>query len=147
MKRATMFAAVIVLVLSCSFTSARAQGYMDRTEDGKQVVAAAKFMMSQAQKLTSAKDIDRAWLADNGHMLIKHAYDYLESSEMIFSDEGKVNMQEIGQKVLLVGQVLLKMGRQKGALTQKENDELKKQSEMLNGIGKLMLEKGQIMGG
>ena len=147
MKRTMMFAAVTILVLSFSVTGSRAQGYMDRTEDGKLVVAAAKFMMAQAQKLTSAKDIDRAWMVDDGHQLIKHGYNYMETSEMVFSDEGKVNLQEIGQKILLVGQVLLKMGRQKGALTQKENDEIKKQIEMLNGMGKLMLEKGQIMGG
>jgi hypothetical protein len=147
MKRAMMFTSVAGIFLLCLVSNARAQGYMDMPEEGKQIVAAAKFMMSQSQKLTSAKDMDRAWMVDNGHALIKHGYDYMETGEMMFTDEGKTNMQEIGRKVLQAGQVLLKMGKQKGAITQKENDELKKQADMLNGIGKLMLDKGQIMGG
>jgi hypothetical protein len=145
MKRTMMFTAAVSLFLFCVVTAAGAQGYMDRSEDGKQVVAAAKFMQSQAQKLSSAKDIDRAWLTDNGHVMIKHGYDYMESGEMMFSGEGRSNMQEIGQQMLQTGQLLLKMGRQKGPLTQKEQDEIKKQIEYLNGKGKLMLDKGQMM--
>ena len=87
--------------------------------------------------------MDRAWLVDDGHQLIKHGYDYMETGEMMYTDQGKANMQEIGQKVLQAGGILLKMGKQKGALTQKEKDELKKQTDLLNGIGKLMLDKGQ----
>lgn len=145
MKRTMLFTAAAGIFVFCIVSTARAQGYMDRNEDGKQVVAAAQFMLSQAQKLTTAKDIDRAWLVDDGHLLIKHGYDNMENGEMMFSGEGRANMQEIGQKVLQVGQILLKMGRQKGPLTQKEKDEVKKQTEELNGIGKLMFDKGKLM--
>lgn len=147
MKRTMMCTVVAGICLFCLVSSVHAQGYIDAMEDGKQVVAAAQFMLSQAQKLTAAKDIDRAWLVDDGHQLIKHGYNYMEAGEMMFSGEGKMNMQEIGQKVLQAGQVLLKMGRQKGAVTQKEKDEIKKQAEYLNGMGKLMFDKGKIMTG
>lgn len=145
MKRTMMCTAVAGICLFCLVSSVHAQGYIDQIEDGKQVVAAAQFMLSQAKKLSSAKDIDRAWLTDSGHLMIKHGYDYMETGEMMYSDEGRVNMQEIGQQLLQTGQSLLKMGRQKGPLAQKEKDEIKKQVEYLNGKGKLMLDKGRVM--
>jgi hypothetical protein len=145
MKRTMMLASAVSIFLFCFVSGVCAQGYMDRTEDGKQVVAAAKFMMSQAQNMASGKDIDRAWLVDNGHLLIKHAYDYMESGEMMFSGEGRANMQEIGQKILQTGQALLRMGRQKGPLTQQEKDEIKKHAQLFTDFGKLMLDKGQMM--
>ena len=146
MKRNMMLTAVAGIFVFCLVSTARAQ-YADMPEEGKQVVAAAKFMMGQGQKLATGKDIDRAWMVDDGHLLIKHGYDYMETGEMMYTAEGRSNMQEMGRDLLTAGQVLLKMGRQKGALTQKETDELKKQSDFLGGIGKLMLDKGQIMGG
>jgi hypothetical protein len=91
--------------------------------------------------------MDRAMLVYEGLLLIKNGSDYEESGEMMYTDEGKANMQEIGMKLRQIGGGLLKMGRQKGAVTQKEKDEIAKQVDTLAGIGKLMLEKGQIMGG
>jgi hypothetical protein len=147
MKRTMMLTAVAGIFMLCFVSTARAQGFADLPEEGKQVIAAAKFMLSQSQKIAAAKDVDRASMVDIGHQLIKHGYDYMESGEMMYTDEGRANMQEMGRDLLASGQSLLKMGRQKGALTQKEKDELKKQSDFLNGIGKLMLDKGQIMTG
>ena len=145
MKRNVMFTVAVCCALLCFVGSAGAQGYLDRAEEGKQVVAAAKFMLAQAQKISSAQDMDRAGMIDEGHLLIKHGYDAMESGEMMYSDDGKVNMQELGRQLQQTGQILLKMGRQKGALTDKEQQEIKKQVEYLNGKGKLMLEKGQMM--
>ena len=118
MKRAMMFTAAAGVFLFCLVSTARAQGYMDLPEEGKQVIAAAKFMTSQGQKLATGKDIDRAWLADHGHQFIKHGYNYMDTGEMMYTDQGRANMQEMGRDLLGTGQVLLKMGRQKGALTQ-----------------------------
>jgi hypothetical protein len=98
MKRTMMFAAATSLFLFCLVSKVYAQ--LDIViEDGKKVVAASQFMLSEAKKITSAKDIDRAWLVDNGHLLTKYGYDYMESGELMFSGEGKINMQEIGQKL------------------------------------------------
>jgi hypothetical protein len=145
MKRTMMSTTATILFLFFIVAGASAQGYMDRAEDGKQVVAAANYMLSQALKLEVSKDIDRAWLADNGHMIIKHGNDYMASGQMMISEEARSNMQEIGHQLLETGQILLKMGRQKGELTQKENKKIKKQIDYLNGKGKLLLEKGKMM--
>jgi hypothetical protein len=147
MKRTMMLTAAAGIFLFCIVSTARAQGWADLPEEGRQVIAAAKFMLAQSQKITAAKDADRAWMVDDGHLLIKHGYDYMETGEMMYTDQGRSNMQEMGRDLLQAGQSLLKMGRQKGPLTQKEKDELKKQSDFLNGIGKLKLDIGQLMNG
>ena len=145
MKRNMMFTAAVMICMLCIATTVRAQDYMDRAEEGKQVVAAAKFLQSQAQKMASAKDIDRAALTDAGHIMIKHGYNDLDAAEMMFTDDGRANMQEIGSQLTQSDGVFLKMGRKKGALTDQEKAEIKKQIDYMNGKGKLMLDKGQMM--
>jgi hypothetical protein len=147
MKKTIMISAIASLFLLFVVSAAQAQGWADLPEEGRQVVAASKFMMAQAQKIKTVKNMERAMLVDEGLLLIKHGSDYEESGEMMYTDEGSANMQEIGMKLRQTGGGLLKMGRQKGAVTQKEKDEIAKQVDTLAGIGKLMLEKGQIMGG
>jgi len=147
MKKTIMISAIASLFLLFVVSAAQAQGWADLPQEGTHVVAASKFMMAQAQKLKTVKSLDRAMLVDEGLLLIKNGSDYEESGEMMYTDEGKANMQEIGMKLRQVGGMLLKMGRQKGDITQKEKDEIAKQADTMAGIGKLMLEKGQIMGG
>jgi len=147
MKKLMMFAAAASFFLFFIVSAAQAQGWMDAPKEGRQVVAASKFMLEQAQKLKTAKDLDRAMLVDAGFLLIKNGSDYEESGEMMYTGPGRSNMQEIGMRLRQVGGMLLKMGRQKGDITQKEKDEIAKQADTMAGIGKLMLEKGQIMGG
>jgi hypothetical protein len=146
MKKTLMFTAVASLFL-CVMISAVQADFMDRPEEGNQVVAASKFMMAQAKKVQSAKAIDRAWLVDEGHLLIKHGYDNIESGEMLQTEEGISYMQQIGRKVLEAGQIMLKIGRKTGPLTQEEKTKIAKQAEGMQSFGKLMLENGQLMGG
>jgi hypothetical protein len=146
MKKTLMFTAVASLFL-CVMVAAVQADFMDRPEEGNQVVAASKFMMAQANKIQSAKNMDRAWLTDEGHLLIKHGYDNIESGEMLQTDEGISYMQQIGRKILEAGQVMLKMGRKTGPVTQAEKDTIAKQAQGMQGFGNLMLKNGQIMGG
>lgn len=147
MKKLMMFAAAASFFLFFIVSAAQAQGWMDAPKEGRQVVAASKFMLEQAQKLKTAKDLDRAMLVDAGFLLIKNGSDYEESGEMMYTGPGRSNMQEIGMRLRQVGGMLLKMGRQKGALTQKEKDEIAKQAEMLQEIGNLKLNEGKMMEG
>jgi predicted component of type VI protein secretion system len=143
----------MILTVAASFflmfivSAAHAQGWVDLSQEGTHVVAASKFMMAQAQKIKTAKDMDRAMLVDEGLLLIKYGSDYEESGEMMYTDDGRANMQEIGMKLRQIGGGLLKMGRQKGTVTQKEKEEIAKQADTMAGLGKLMLAKGQDMGG
>jgi len=146
MKKTLMFTAVASLFL-CVMVAAVQADWMDRPEEGNQVVAASKFMMAQAKKIQSAKAIDRAWLVDEGHLLIKHGYNNIESGEMMYTDEGISYMQQVGRKVLEAGQIMLKMGRKTGPLTQEEKNTIAKQVEGMKSFGKLMIENGQLMGG
>jgi hypothetical protein len=86
-------------------------------------------------------------LVDMGHQLIKNGFSDIQNGEFCFSDDGKTNLQQIGEKAMQAGQALLKIGRGQGALTQKEKDEVAKQAKTLQEFGKLMLANGQMMGG
>ena len=55
MKRTMMLTAVAGIFVLCLVSTVRAQGYMDLAEEGKQVVAAAKFMMSSHRSLPRPK--------------------------------------------------------------------------------------------
>ena len=45
------------------------------------------------------------------------------------------------------GNLLVTMGKQEGEVTQQEKEKINKQGATLISFGKLMLNKGQIMGG
>ncbi len=128
-------------------SAAQAQGDIDKAQEGAKLVAASKFMIAQGQILQAAKSPDRAMLLDRGNLLIKNGYNDIENGEFCYSDEGKSYLQQVGRKCLEAGQVLLKIGRGQGPLTQKENDEIAKQAKLLQEFGKLMLANGQVMGG
>jgi len=119
----------------------------DRPREGKQVVEKSKFIIDQAQKLIEAKSPDRAWLADEGQLMIKQGKDALNTGKMMNTTDGKRNMGNIGQKLLQTGNLLLKMGQQKGPVTPEEKEKILKQGDMLESFGKMMLKKGQVMGG
>jgi len=141
-----MLTAATSLLLFCLISTVRAQQSIDVYE-GKKVVAASESMQAEADKIIAAKDIDRAWLMDDAHLLTRDGYHYIETSETMFTLKAKGYMRDIGEKFLQASRTLLDMGRQKGALTQKEKEELKKQAAVLNDFGKLMIEKGQILTG
>jgi len=119
----------------------------DRPREGKKVVEKSTFTIDQAQKLIEAKSPERAWLADEGQLMVKQGTEALNAGKMMKTNDGKRNMGNIGQKLLQTGNLLLKMGQQKGPVTPQEKEQLLKQGEMLQSFGKMMLKKGQVMGG
>ena len=147
MKKFIMATVAASFCLFLVVSAAQAQGDIDKAQEGAKLVAASKFMIAQGQILQAAKSPDRAMLLDRGNLLIKNGYNDIENGEFCYSDEGKSYLQQVGRKCLEAGQVLLKIGRGQGALTQKENDEIAKQAKLLQEFGKLMLANGQVMGG
>jgi len=147
MKKLIMATVAASFCLFLVVSAAQAQGDIDKAQEGAKLVAASKFMIAQGQILQAAKSPDRAMLLDRGNLLIKNGYNDIENGEFCYSDEGKSYLQQVGRKCLEAGQVLLKIGRGQGALTQKENDEIAKQAKLLQEFGKLMLANGQVMGG
>jgi hypothetical protein len=148
MKRMMLFAAVAGLCLLTVVSTAQAQwGSLDEAEEGRQVVAAAKYMIASAQKILNSKDMDRAAITDAAHQLLKHGYDNMASGDFLQTDDGRNYMGQIGQKLQQTGYVMLKIGKKQGALTQQEKDTIKKQATIQLDLGKLMLANGQNMGG
>jgi hypothetical protein len=147
MKKIIMATVAASFCLFLVVSAAQAQGDIDKAQEGAKLVAASKFMIAQGQILQAAKSPDRAMLLDRGNLLIKNGYNDIENGEFCYSDEGKSYLQQVGRKCLEAGQVLLKIGRAQGPLTQKENDEVAKQAKLLQEFGKLMLANGQVMGG
>jgi hypothetical protein len=121
--------------------------WADRPREGKQVVEKSKFMIDEGQKMTALKNPTRAELAAQGQQMIKQGMEALNSGKMMNTVDGRKNMQSVGQKLLQGGNLLVTMSKQEGELTQQEKDKIKKQGEALISFGKLMLNKGQIMGG
>ncbi len=79
--------------------------------------------------------------------MIKQGMDALNTGKMMDTVDGRKNMQSLGQKLLQGGNLLVTMSKQEGEVTQQEKDKIKKQGTTLISFGKLMLNKGQIMGG
>ena len=147
MKKLIMATVAASFCLFLVVSAAQAQGDIDRAQEGAKLVAASKFMIAQGQVLQAAKSPDRAMLLDRGNLLIKNGYNDIENGEFCYSDEGKSYLQQVGRKCLEAGQVLLKIGRGQGPLTDKETAEIAKQAKLLQEFGKLMLANGQVMGG
>ena len=147
MKKFIMATVAASFCLFLIVSVAQAQGDIDRAQEGATLVAASKYMIAQGQKIQAAKNLDRAMLVDTGHQLIKNGYSDIQNGEFCYSDEGKSYLQQVGRRALEAGQVLLKIGRAQGPVTQKEKDEVAKQAKLLQEFGKLMLANGQVMGG
>jgi hypothetical protein len=148
-KKNIMYAISLCLFVFSIISAAHAQSLLDATEEGKEVEAASRFMIFQAEKMDAIVNPDRAWLVDEGHLLIKRGYFYLECLEtevFMYTDRGHTYMEEISQQLLESGRLLLKLGRQKGALTQQEKDEIKKQAELQKKAGNQILLKLKNMG-
>jgi hypothetical protein len=131
----------------CMLVSGVYGGIADRPREGKQVVEKSRFMIDEGQKMTALENPTRAELAAQGQQMIKQGMDAQNSAKMMDSLDGRKNMQSVGQKLLQGGNLLFNMGKQNGELTQQEKEKIKKQGENLISFGKLMLKKGQIMGG
>jgi len=147
MKKFMLFTAIVCLALFFWVTATQAQGWIDRIEEGKQVVAGGNLMIAYGTKLAAKTDPDRAWLVDKGHILTKTGFNFMDKGQMDFSGEASDFMQQIGNQLLESGGVLLKIGRKQGPLTQEEKDAIAKQAKILKDFGNLMLKNGQLMTG
>jgi hypothetical protein len=137
-----------VLILGLLLISSAVQGgWADRPKEGTKVVEKSKFLIDEGQKMVDIKNPTRAELAAQGQQMIKQGMDALNTGKMMDTVDGRKNMQSVGQKLLQGGNLLVTMGKQEGEVTQQEKDKIKKQGATLISFGKLMLNKGQIMGG
>ena len=146
MKKNVFTTAVTFIFLIFIFSFAYG-GLADRPRDGKQIVEKSKFMIDEGQKLKDAKNIDRALISEQGQMIYNQGVDAMNRSKMMKTIDGGNDMKRIGQKLLQTGNLLLNMGKQKSEVTPDEKAKLIKQGETLQSFGKLMLKKGQNMGG
>ena len=122
-------------------------GLADRPRDGKQIVEKSKFMIDEGQKLKDAKNIDRALISEQGQMIYNQGVDAMNRSKMMKTIDGGNDMKRIGQQLLQTGNLLLNMSKHNSKVTPDEKAKLIKQGDTLQSFGKLMLKKGQNMGG
>lgn len=146
MKKNIFWSAAACCVLLLIVSSAQSD-MIDLPRDGNKVVEKSKSMIDVGQKLKDAKNPDRAWLTEEGQLILKSGRDAMDSSSMMRTIEGKKNMRGLGQKLLQAGNLLYNMGKLKGEVTQEEKAKIAKQAEVLLSFGAMMLKKGQVMGG
>ena len=146
MKKSIMYTATMCLLLLFIISFAYGDS-SDSARDGKQVIEKSKFMLDEIQKLKDTKNPDRAWLSEQGQQINKQGIDALNSGRVMKTLEGVRNMQRVGQMLQQFGNLLLNIGNQKGEVTPEENEKIIKQCDALQNFGKLMLRKGQVMGG
>jgi hypothetical protein len=136
-----------MLTILCVFLIAPA-GYSDMGDlitEGKELIRYSQQLIDKGQMMKAYKDQDKAWMVDQGHLMIRKGENIISDGEMMDTDEGKSNTQEVGQRMMGGGNLLLKMGRKKEALTEKDTKKIVKEGEAMMGLGKLMLEKGKLM--
>ena len=117
----------------------------DLLTEGKELIKYSQRLIDKGQIMQAYKDQDKAWLVDQGHQLLKEGMDIMEKGEMMYTGEGKANMQEVGETMRGGGNLLLKMGRKKDPLTEKDKEKIVKKGKTMTEKGKLMLGKGKMM--
>ena len=80
-------------------------------------------------------------------MIYNQGVDAMNSSKMMKTVDGSKDMKRVGQQLLQTGNLLLNMGKKKSDVTPDEKAMIIKQGDTLQSFGKLMLKKGQNMGG
>jgi hypothetical protein len=147
MRKCIMFTAVASLCLFFIASATQAQYQLERAEESGQLVAGGKLMMAYAKKLAAAKNPDRATLVDQGHILLKRGINYMNQGQTEFSEDVGSWMQQLGQQFMDSGNVLIKMGRKQGPLTQQEKDEIARQAKLMQEKSNLIIKQGQVWGG
>ena len=117
----------------------------DLTSEGKELIKYSQQLIDKGQMLHSYKDQDKAWLVDQGHQLLKEGMDMIEKGEMMYTEKGRSNTQEVGGAFRSAGNMLLKMGRKKDPLTEKDKEKIVKEGKTMMELGKLKLEQGKMM--
>ena len=123
-------------------------GYSDMGDlitEGKELMQYSQQLMDKGQMLQAYKDQDKAWMVDQGHQMLKAGMDMIEKGEMMYTGEGRSNTQEVGGAMRAAGNLLLKMGRKKDPLTQKDKEKIVKEGKTMTGLGKLKFEQGKMM--
>jgi hypothetical protein len=117
----------------------------DLITEGKELKQYSQQLMDKGQMLQAYKDQDKAWMVDQGHQLLKAGMNIIENGEMMYTGEGRSNTQEVGGAMRSGGNLLLKMGRKKDPLTEKDKEKIVKEGKTMMGLGKLKLEQGRMM--
>jgi len=146
MKKNIHTTAVTGIFLIFIFSSAHG-GLADSPRDGKQIVGKSRFMIDEGQKLKEVKNPDRTWLSEQGQLIYNQGVDAMNSSKMMKTIDGSKDMKRVGQQLMQTGNILINMGKQKSEVTPDEKAKIIKQGDTLQSFGKLMLKKGQNMGG
>jgi hypothetical protein len=109
------------------------------------LIEKSQLLIKKGEMLKAYKNQDKAWMVDQGHQLLKEGMDIIEKGEMMYTGAGRSNTQEVGEAFRSAGNLLLKMGRKKDPLTDKDKEKIVKHGETMMGLGKLKLEQGKIM--
>ena len=117
----------------------------DLIDEGNVLIQKSQLLIKKGEILKAFKNQDKAWMVDQGHQLLKEGMDIIEKGEMMYTGEGRSNTQEVGGAFRSAGNLLLKMGRKKDPLTEKDKKKIVKHGETMIGLGKLKLEQGKMM--
>ena len=117
----------------------------DLVDEGNVLIEKSQLLIKKGEMMKAFKDQDKVWMVDQGHQMLKAGINIIENGEMMYTGEGRSNMQEVGGALRGAGSHLLKMGRKKDPLTEKDKEKIVKEGKTMMGIGKLMLEKGKMM--
>jgi len=117
----------------------------DQIVEGKVLIQKSQLLIEKGEMMKAFTDQDKVWMVDQGHQMLKEGMDIIEKGEMMYTEEGKSNTQQVGAALRSGGNLLLKMGRKKDPLTDKDKEKIVKEGSTMTEIGKLMLEKGKVM--
>ena len=130
----------VLLVVPAGYTDVG-----DLVDEGNVLIEKSQLLIKKGEMMKAFKDQDKVWMVDQGHQLLKEGMDIIEKGEMMYTGKGRSNTQEVGGAFRSAGNLLLKMGRKKDPLTEKDKEKIVKEGKTMMGIGKLMLEKGKMM--
>lgn len=135
------------LVLMCFFVTIAFAGVEDRLKEGKRLIEASQLLINDGQVLLNCTGQDRVKMVDEGHMMIQMGRDIISDGAMMYTDEGRSNMLEVGQTIIHGGNMLLEKGKLQGELIEKDKTKIKKLGKDMTDLGNMMLQKGRMMTG
>jgi hypothetical protein len=147
MKKGLIFPAVGLCLLYLFTSSALTQEGVDLGKEGMRVVEASQTLIADGQVLQACTGQNRAKMVDKGNSMIKKGEAIMSAGQMMFTDPGRSNMQEISRMMTHGGDVLLKKGKQEAELSAKDTAEVNKLGKDMISLGNLMLKKGKVMSG
>jgi hypothetical protein len=136
-----------MLTVLCMFLHVPA-GYSDigdQVNEGKELIKYSQQLIDKGQMMKAFKNQDKVWMVDQGHQMLKQGMNIIETGEMMYTGQGRSNTQEVGGAFRSAGNLLLKMGRKKDPLTDKDKEKIIKEGTTMTELGELMLNKGKMM--